>query len=104
MFNSISIKANFTYTNRKVQFPNSLLSSIRPLPIDATEWSKTVFVDMRLLQRHFTLLKPQNRLLTFAIYGRDFRRDIDLLDNGMENLKPLKTVTIFCLYLYITFN
>lgn len=72
-FNNISITANFKKSDSRIQFPNSLLSSLRPLPPTETKWQKLESGDK--VQREFSLLVPQTRLLTFAIYGRNFEED-----------------------------
>ncbi|XP_019877929.2 vanin-like protein 1 [Aethina tumida] len=72
-FNNISITANFKKSDSRIQFPNSLLSSLRPLPPTETKWQKLESGDN--VQREFSLLVPQTRLLTFAIYGRNFEED-----------------------------
>ncbi|KAF2885341.1 hypothetical protein ILUMI_20810 [Ignelater luminosus] len=74
-FNKISIKANFTIDENKVQHPNSLLSSIRPLPVNAVEWLHRYFQDEPIVEWNYNLIEAQSRLFTFAIYGRDFNRD-----------------------------
>lgn len=65
------------------QYPSSLLGNIRPILPSATEWTTIEYEDV--LERNYLLKKQQNRLLTFAIYGRDFARDSDpFADNTAE--------------------
>jgi len=91
-FTKVSIKANFTVDENRIQFPNSLLSSIRPIPVDATEWKQQYFENNAIIERTHVLTKPQNRLMTFAIYGRDFNRDSapkeDDKDGGSGYVRP----------------
>ena len=77
-FENITITANFEDNASTTQFPNSLLSSIRPINANETEWSgKQVDEDgQTVIQRTFAFKKSQNRVLTFAIYGRDFGQDV----------------------------
>ncbi|XP_063930378.1 vanin-like protein 1 [Zophobas morio] len=76
-FEELTITANFEVSDNKTQFPNTLLSSIRPINANETEWSgKNVDEDGKTVIQTFALKKPQNRLLTFAIYGRDFGQDV----------------------------
>lgn len=78
------------------QYPSSLLSNIRPILPTATTWTTLSFDDV--LERSYTLTKPQNRLLSFAIYGRDFARDSDpLTENSASNI--MKSVCIGLLLL-----
>ncbi|CAH0549660.1 unnamed protein product [Brassicogethes aeneus] len=73
-FESISITANFTNDETaKMQYPNTLLSSLRSIPPSQTRWEKRILGNQ--VERSFRLVKPQTRLLTFAIYGRDCSRD-----------------------------
>lgn len=74
-FEQIEITANFTDVHTRQQYPTSLLSNIRPVFPNATTWS-TVEYD-GVVERRFTLDVAQSRLMTFAIYGRDFERDSD---------------------------
>ncbi|XP_063930380.1 vanin-like protein 1 [Zophobas morio] len=87
-FEDITITASFEVNDNKTQFPNTLLSSIRPINANETEWSgKKVEEDGKTVnERTFALKKSQNRLLTFAIYGRDFGQDVfPRDDNGDDN-------------------
>lgn len=96
VFESIHIKGNFTNVKTRQQYPSSLLSNIRPILPTATKWTTLSFDDV--LERSYTLTKPQNRLLSFAIYGRDFARDSDpLIENSASNI--IKSVCIGLLLL-----
>lgn len=75
IFEYVQIKGNFTKVHTRQQYPSSLLSNIRPIAPSATEWVTTDFNET--LERSYSLRKSQSRLLTFAIYGRDFARDSD---------------------------
>lgn len=44
---------------------------------NSTEWTSVEYEDEELIERTFVLKQPQDRLLSFAIYGRDFARDSD---------------------------
>ncbi|KAK4878066.1 hypothetical protein RN001_010572 [Aquatica leii] len=72
-FKHIQIKAQFEIDDKKFQYPNSLRSNIKPLPVADIEWTSTTLNNT--IERTYTLKEPQNRLMTFAIYGRDFSRD-----------------------------
>lgn len=78
-FKKIHIKAGFDlpYKERiyySSQFPNSLLSSFRPIHPDLTIWTKRTVLENKTekLERSFELKAPQDRILTFGIFGRNF--------------------------------
>lgn len=79
-FERVEIRANFTDVHTRQQYPNSLLSSIRPVLANATQWSTVEYEGV--VERRFELVEAQKRLLTFAIYGRDFARDSDPFASG----------------------
>lgn len=72
-FKEIVINAEFDVDENKYQYPNSLLSNIEPLSAGAFEW--TYEINSKRIYRTYTLKEPQDRLMTFAIYGRNFNRD-----------------------------
>nr|XP_008191353.1 PREDICTED: vanin-like protein 1 [Tribolium castaneum] len=76
-FENIQIAAKFDKSGNRTQFPNSLLSSIRPVNASETVWIKNEVVEngQEVVERTFALKKAQNRILTFAIYGRNFEQD-----------------------------
>lgn len=80
-FNTINVTGNFTQTDTRFQLPTTLLSSIRPLQVSQYSWSSRLD-NSATLWRNVELLEPQNRLLTFGIFGRDFERDWDPLRNS----------------------
>ncbi|KYB27203.1 Vanin-like protein 1 [Tribolium castaneum] len=79
-FEKLVIKATFGMPRKEKiyyssQFPNSLLSSIRPIHPDFTSWSSQIIFDAQnksYLERTFALLEPQSKILTFGIFGRNF--------------------------------
>lgn len=73
IFKKIFIEAEFDDDPNKFQFPNSLLSNIEPIHVDDFEW-RSILINKRVRRTYF-LKAPQNRLMTFGIYGRDFNRD-----------------------------
>ncbi|KAJ8984124.1 hypothetical protein NQ317_017334 [Molorchus minor] len=72
-FENISVSATFANDATRIQFPNSLLASIRPLSPQYTRWDKEETDG--IVKRTHSITRSQNRLLTFGIYGRDFSRD-----------------------------
>lgn len=82
-FTHISIRANYTNSPHKSQYPNSLLSNLRPVPARAQVWKSVIYKSEDLVEREHTLVEPQHSLYTFAIFGRDVSRDHAprLLDN-----------------------
>nr|CAI5821017.1 unnamed protein product [Callosobruchus analis] len=72
-FTNIQIVGNFTNVEHKIQYPNSLLTSLRSISPMKTSWKKDVKGDVVI--RTHALVKPQSRILTFGIFGRDFSRD-----------------------------
>ncbi|CAG9767569.1 unnamed protein product [Ceutorhynchus assimilis] len=91
-FNSIEINGNFTPSKDRIQYPTTLLSSIRPLAVQDYSWKKTELNST--IQRSIVSLKPQNRLLTFGIFGRDFERDREPLRSNSECKKMIFSVLI----------
>lgn len=57
----------------KIQFPSSVLSSLRPISPQYTLWTRTELG--RSVWRNHVLIKPYSKILTFGIFGRDFSRD-----------------------------
>ncbi|KAJ8950745.1 hypothetical protein NQ318_011238 [Aromia moschata] len=84
-FENVSVAANFVKSENRTQFPNSLLSSIRPLSPQYTVWESEE-TDSIVRRRH-AIVRPQTRLLTFGIYGRDFSRDSPVRDNSDNSAK-----------------
>ncbi|KAH0817463.1 vanin-like protein 1 [Tenebrio molitor] len=75
-FEEITILARYQTSDNKTYFPDTLLSTIRPIDATETEWGEEIPQnDGKSATRTFSLKKPQNRLLTFAVYGRNFARD-----------------------------
>ncbi|CAH1963775.1 unnamed protein product [Acanthoscelides obtectus] len=72
-FNSIKVVGSFTNVVHKIQYPSSVLSSLRAISPLKTSWKKEVKVNM--VERTHALVKPQSRILTFGIFGRDFSKD-----------------------------
>ncbi|XP_044264513.1 vanin-like protein 1 [Tribolium madens] len=75
-FESITISAQFEKSENRTQFPNSLLSSIRPIDTSETSWDeKDVEINETIFEERSFTTRAQNRLLTFAILGRNFGLD-----------------------------
>ncbi|GJQ79821.1 hypothetical protein Trydic_g23286 [Trypoxylus dichotomus] len=91
----LTIKANFTVSNSAIQFPNTLLSSIRPLNRTDYSWSSQYYDDNKIVERTITLLQPQQKLLAFGIYGRDFARDSASSLTSVNHLVPLISLGLF---------
>ncbi|XP_066144857.1 vanin-like protein 3 [Euwallacea fornicatus] len=85
IFNFINITGNFSQSKQRFQLPTTLLSSMRPLTTMEYNW-RGVAVDEKTLTRNIELNEPQSRLLTFGIFGRDFKRDWDPISNDTGNL------------------
>ncbi|XP_018565185.1 vanin-like protein 3 [Anoplophora glabripennis] len=92
-FESITITADFTTDENRIQFPNSLLASIRPVSPQYTEWSREVYDNVT--RRSISLTRAQNRLLTFGIFGRDFSRDGELNPPGGKSVRLEHFTTAF---------
>lgn len=67
------MSAEFQLSDDKIQFPNSLLTSFRPISPQYTLWTRTELGPS--VRRNHVLKKPYSRILTFGIFGRDFSRD-----------------------------
>ncbi|KAF5285195.1 hypothetical protein FQR65_LT13310 [Abscondita terminalis] len=100
-FERIEINAEFEIDDDKIQHPNSLLSNIKPLPADAIEWTNTIVNST--ITRTYILKKRQNRLMTFAIYGRDFSRDSEPShdNSNTHTLKLSLLIILLILNLYV---
>ncbi|XP_074032951.1 vanin-like protein 3 isoform X2 [Leptinotarsa decemlineata] len=101
-FKSISISATFPDDLNRIQYPNSLLSSLRPILPRHTIWKKEK-IGGRVVRTHI-LNEPQNRVLTFGIFGRDFNRDSTVSPNKSAELQALSfpLVLSICLILHLT--
>lgn len=86
IFEHIEIVANFTDIHTKQQYPNSLLSHIRPIYPNSTVWTEVKYEKEEIVERSFALVESQKRLLTFAIYGRDFARDSNPFAAGASKM------------------
>ncbi|XP_072394005.1 vanin-like protein 3 [Diabrotica undecimpunctata] len=102
-FKSIVVEANFTLDQTRIQYPNSLLSSLKPILPQYTSWEKHESKES-VIRRH-SLNKNESRLLSFGIFGRDFNRD-DLQDNHSSRSEMLSgsLLVILCLYLVSTLS
>lgn len=97
-FEHIEIKANFTDIHTRILYPNSLLSTIRPVYPNSTEWTTVEYEDEEIVERTFVLHAPQNRLITFGIQGRDFARDSDPAASASYKLHfNLYSLVILCI-------
>ncbi|CAG9854323.1 unnamed protein product [Phyllotreta striolata] len=76
-FESIKVEADFIKDENRTQYPNSLTSSLRPVHPSYTHWG-TVEEELLVTRRHI-LFSPQQRLLSFGIFGRDYGRDSSLI-------------------------
>lgn len=82
------VKGRFVEDRHQRQYPNSLLSNIRPIPPKQLKWRKKIirtgqmaYSNYSIVEREFSTLVPQKELLTFAIYGRN----LDQWENNVEN-------------------
>lgn len=99
-FENIAISAEFSNSVNTTQYPNSLLSSILPIEVSKTEWNEEK--NDTIVRKTFST-KNQNRLLTFAIYGRDFSRDSDPKDEN-SGANAFAIISINLLFLLIGLN
>ncbi|KAG5889554.1 hypothetical protein JTB14_024961 [Gonioctena quinquepunctata] len=83
-FKTLSVSSSFPKDVNRIQFPTSLLASIRPISPQNTTWMNEE--NGEYLKRTHSLKEPQNRLLTFGIYGRDFSRDIPTVNTANINI------------------
>lgn len=74
-FKRITIKANYTISPAKAQYPTTLLSDLRPVSAHGMEWSSKTYNNENLIERQLTLIEPESQLYVFGIYGRDVSRD-----------------------------
>ncbi|KAK4878068.1 hypothetical protein RN001_010574 [Aquatica leii] len=96
----IQIKAEFDIDENKFQFPNSLLSNIKPLPVEDFDWANTT--SNTKIEWTYTLKTPQNRLMTFGIFGRDFSRD-SAISHNEESTNTLTTALLAILFASIIY-
>ncbi|XP_044740034.1 vanin-like protein 2 [Chrysoperla carnea] len=69
-FENITIRANFPEKKTLIHFPNTLNASIMPILPSSWSWERK---DTNTIV--YKLNKPQNYLLTFGIFGRNFDFD-----------------------------
>lgn len=102
-FENITVSANFLKDQNRIQFPNSVLASLRPISPQYTLWTRED--SDNATRRSLTLTKPQDRLLTFGIFGRDFSRDGEL--NQPDGNKSTRmssfggVILVFAVYLLV---
>lgn len=96
-FNAISVEAFFDNAEETIQFPNSLLSSIRPISPSYTAFEKEE-VNTTHVKRTFKLIESQSRLMAFGIYGRDFR--LDSLVSGYSKVS-INIIMIACMVISV---
>lgn len=84
-----------------MQYPSSVLSNYRPVYPNATEWITEEYPDQNLVERTLILTEPQNKLLSFAVYGRDFARDSDPFESrsGSEVNRLVAPFVVFVICL-----
>ncbi|KAJ8984125.1 hypothetical protein NQ317_017335 [Molorchus minor] len=93
-FENISVSATFINDETRIQYPNSLLASIRPLSPQYTRWDKEETDS--IVRRTHSITRSQNRLLTFGIFGRDFSRDSPVwVSNGASSLFHVNVSMLF---------
>ncbi|KAK9870138.1 hypothetical protein WA026_006230 [Henosepilachna vigintioctopunctata] len=74
-FNRIEISAQFPNTEKRIQFPNSLLADFSPIQPSCTIWKSEENDTAHTIRRTFASKAPVTKLLTYAIYGRNFALD-----------------------------
>lgn len=99
-FEYINITAEFQVGGEKIQFPNSLLSSLRPISPQYTSWI-TERTEQKVKRTHI-LNKAQNRLLTFAIYGRNFGNDLPDISKSQMTQSKINVIVV-SLILFLLF-
>lgn len=72
-FQTINVSAAFERSDDKIQFPNSLIASLKPISPQNTLWNK--IESHGIIRRNHILTTPHAKVLTFGIFGRDFSRD-----------------------------
>ncbi|KAJ3634372.1 hypothetical protein MTP99_011253 [Tenebrio molitor] len=103
-FEEIIIKAKFSWPLKdgiylNSQFPSSLLSSMRPINPKHTNWSQEIIYDennVSYIERIFSLTEPHKKILTFAIFGRNFT-----LQDERSSDRKLSLLSHFLLYINI---
>ncbi|KAF5285137.1 hypothetical protein FQA39_LY16826 [Lamprigera yunnana] len=99
-YKSILIQASFEKDEKRLQHPNSLLSHIQPLSANDYEWSSEE--NGAVVEQTYRLKAEQKRLMTFAIYGRDFNRDSDPRNSGADMLH-FKLIYVIILVTVVTY-
>ncbi|XP_050513254.1 vanin-like protein 3 isoform X2 [Diabrotica virgifera virgifera] len=97
-FKSIVVEANFTLDESRIQYPNSLLSNLKPILPQYTSWEKRESKES-IIRRH-SLHKNESRLLSFGVFGRDFNRD-DPQDKHSNRSEMLSGSLLVILGLYL---
>ncbi|XP_019759138.2 vanin-like protein 1 [Dendroctonus ponderosae] len=103
-FSSITVLGKFAHSAQRVEYPTTLLSSIRPLPVKEYTWTSQTGAG--IVEKNITLLKPQNRLLAFGIFGRDYERDWDPIRSppSSDSITCSVTLSIFPLLIVVLLN
>lgn len=99
-FEEINVSAEFHISSDRIQYPNSVLASLRPISPQYTLWTRDE--SGPTVRRDHILKKAHNRILTFGIYGRDFSRDSPY-PSGSNTLRISNTTTILlCIIIALT--
>lgn len=101
-FEKIIVEAKFLKDENRAQYPNSVLSSFRPILPKFTSWEKKE--EGKYITRKHVLNNSQNRLLTFGIFGRDFSRDSSLIKPSNSGPKNIDKNGVIILSVLILMN
>ncbi|XP_045478685.1 vanin-like protein 1 [Harmonia axyridis] len=74
-FKKISISSKFKNPEKNMQFPNSLLADFSPISPACTTWTSETDDQKSTIRRTFTTKTSITKLLTFAIFGRNYAMD-----------------------------
>ncbi|KAG5899628.1 hypothetical protein JTB14_036001 [Gonioctena quinquepunctata] len=99
-FESITVSALFPSDNNRIQYPNSVLTSLRPILPQYTVWEKEEIKGS--VKRTHILNRPQNRLLTFGIFGRNFIQDIPVTPDASAKMNIWSISSLLCLGVIIS--
>ncbi|XP_044748497.1 vanin-like protein 1 [Coccinella septempunctata] len=74
-FQKISISGVFSNSEKNMQFPNSLLADFSPISPACTAWVSETDKLRSTVKKTFSTKNPVSKLLTFAIFGRNYAMD-----------------------------
>lgn len=96
------MSAEFQISDNRIQFPNSVLASLRPISPQYTDWIR--HKKLNSVRRDHILKTPYNKILTFGIFGRDFERDSPYPSSSHVAQTDKILILLFIVTIFTMFN